>query len=113
MKIKNVKLEWYAFRYDLSQHKIIWFNVLRDDLKEEIVIAMHQHQLNTLDELKQLINKHLMYYYWSKAEHEVAVGSIFEDDWKNAEKLDVYSQLKLNINRIVEYINKEMKLELE
>ena len=35
MKIKNVKLEWYAFRYDLNSHKLVFTNIL-NGMEEKI-----------------------------------------------------------------------------
>lgn len=49
-----------------------------------------------------------MYYYWSKCEAEIAVGGLFIKSIEELEKIDIYSQLQPNLDRITEYVIKEM-----
>lgn len=111
MKIKTAKLEWYAFY--IHNNKLVQENILKDDLKERIVKAYHKKELTSLDYLYGLISRDFIYHYWSKSEFEVGVVSLFEKNIENAEKIDVYYQLKPNIKRIAEYINAEMQLNLK
>ena len=111
MKLKKVNLEWYAFRMDNGE--LTQFNVLSEELKERIAKLYRNKKLNSLATLKELVNSELMYYYWSKCECEVGVIGLFENNIENAIKIDVYYQLKPNLDRIVEYINNTMELKLK
>ena len=53
----------------------------------------------TVDELSKFLDQEAIYYFWSKCEWEMVIHS-----WpmhKNEEKVDVYSQLKLNWDAFV------------
>lgn len=112
MKIKNAKLEWYAIEYDDNEKKIQVFNVFWCIDKEEIAKLVRKKEIYDLLTLKTYLNREFMYHYWSKCEHEILVGDMFEEDINKFEKIDVYYQLKPNLNRIVEYVNREMQLRL-
>lgn len=58
--------------------------------------------------LKEWLRKEFMYYYWSKCEAEIAVGGLFIKSIEELEKIDIYSQLQPNLDRITEYVIKEM-----
>ena len=52
-----------------------------------------------------------MYHYWCKAEHECLIGDFTNNYEKTLEKHDIYWQLEPNLDRICEYIIREMKIE--
>ena len=108
----KVKLEWYAFRYDFNTKQLQIFNVMQDDLIEDIEKAYRKKLLKDLNSLKDMIRVWAAYHYWSKAEHEVIVSSLFADNNSEGVKIDVYYQLEMNLDRITEYVNKEMQLGL-
>ena len=78
MKVKNVKLEWYAFRWDDNKNKLEWINVLGGNLKEDIYREVSKKHIYDYSGLKDYIKTNLIYYYWSKCEYEVAVCDLFE-----------------------------------
>ena len=51
------------------------------------------------------------YYYWSRTEHEILVGGLFKNC--KLEKIDIFRQIEMNLDRITEYVNKELKIEKE
>ena len=51
-----------------------------------------------------------MYYYWCKSEFEIEVGGLFAKHQKEFEKIDIYRQIEMNLDRITEYVNKELRL---
>ena len=55
MKIKNVKLEWYAFRYDWNNHKLEFINVL-NVFKEDIAKKRISDFYNSDDREQNLNN---------------------------------------------------------
>ena len=116
---KNVKLEWYAMDYNWNKQKVEFINVLRDDLVERIQNGMKKKdfsidkKIETLDDLKTVVQRELMYHFWAKAEYEITVGDLFPKTVEELEKVSIYDQLKPNLDRIVEYINNEMELGLK
>ena len=117
----NKKLEWYAFIEDFNSGKLGRINVIRQDLIERIrkgikskEWAIGDKPIETLKELKEVVKRELMYHFWSKAEYEVIVTGLHYRPEKDKEhKIDVWYQLEPNLDRIVEYINKELELGLK
>ena len=105
----KANLQWYAFRYDINCNSLVEFNVVNDDLIKGIEKACKKKELETIDDLWRIVRRWAVYYYWSKAEHEVIITDLFEN---MRVKKDVYYQIEINMERFVDYINKEMQLEL-
>ena len=112
MKLKNVKLEWYALIYDSNKRKVAYINILGNTIKEDIAKKVRKQEIIDLIDLNNYLEKEFRYYYWSRAECELVISGLFEREWENAEKIDIYYQLKPNLNRIAEYINNIMDLKL-
>ena len=109
MKIKSVKLEWYAFRY--SNEKLVFVNVL-NGIEQEIAKKVKGKSILTKKDLKEWLKRDLMYYFWCKAEHEFVIGDVFTNDMDKLEKHDIWWQLEPNLDRITEYVNSTMELGL-
>lgn len=118
MRIKNAKLEWYAFRYDSNTRKLVFTNVLAGS---EAYIA-HQVRIGkkagwrpvyNYETFKEFIKADLMYHYWSKAEHETVIGGLFHHSEEDLAKHDIWWQLEPNLDRICEYIIREMRIKFE
>ncbi len=147
VKIKKVKLEWYAFRYDDNSHELKFINVL-NGWEEDIAKKVRKGEkdkwrpVTDYNSFKEYIKGNLMYYYWCKAEHECLISDLCYKDCDNyphfkiktadgieldlietkhylellkeqdkAEKHDIYWQLEPNLDRICEYIIREMQIE--
>lgn len=118
MRIKKAKLEWYAFRYDSNAKKLVFINILAES---EAYIAQHVKKGKKADwrpvynykTFKEFIKNNLMYHYWSKAEHEVLIGGLFEYSKEELAKHDIWWQLEPNLDRICEYIINEMNIKFE
>lgn len=117
MKIKNVKLEWYAFRYNWNEHKLEFINVL-SGWEEDIAKKIKKGAKDTYKPVtgyisfKDYIKGELMYYYWSKSEHEVIIADLIDNkEEAKWEKHDIWWQLEPNLDRICEYIIREMDIE--
>lgn len=100
-------LEWYALREDFNKRKIENYNVL-SGWEEKIKKARKNKQFKDYASLKEWLRKEFMYSYWSKCEAEIAVGGLFIKSIEELEKIDIYSQLQPNLDRITEYVIKEM-----
>lgn len=101
--MKKVNLEWYAFRKDFNSRKLKKVNVLNSYRIDEILKRIKKEKAKTYEEIKEIIKRELMYYYWSKSEHEVLISGLFDNNLENAEKIDIWYQLEPNLDRIVEY----------
>lgn len=113
MRIKNKKLEWYALRHDFNNNKIVKYNVFNDTFKEELYKKYRAKKITTKAELAEVIKRHCMYYYWSKCECEIAAGNLHAKSVDDLEKIDIWYQLEINFDHIVNYINTYLELNLE
>lgn len=116
MKIKNVKLEWYAFRFDSNSKKLVFINVLagREKYianKVRVGSKARWKPVFNYETFKEFIRRDLMYYYWCKSEHETVIGGLFNHDENELEKHDIWWQLEPNLDRICEYIIREMHID--
>ena len=112
MTKKNKKLEWYAFREDFNKNELVRFNVLGEWFAEELLKRIKSDKINSYEELRDRIGSMLRYYYKSRAEHEVIVTSLFYKPDRDKEfKIDVWYQLEKNLDRITEYVMRELKIE--
>lgn len=110
MKIKNANLEWYVLEHDSSTGEIRPYNVLGQRFVEELHKKIRAKKVTNYKELKNYIDREFRYYYWSKAEHEIAVGGLFAKSEADLFKIDAYTQLEMNLDRIVEYVNRELRI---
>lgn len=119
MKIKNVELEYYAFVYDWNTKSLDWVNILGDRYKERLVKALktknEELSVTNRRELRENLRGYLFYHYASRAEYEILVGDLFSglDPAKYVDemvKMDVYDQVIMNLDMIVDYIINEMDI---
>lgn len=116
-KRRNKNLEWYAFEYDWNNKQLVRTNVLGERFVEDILKRIKRDKITTYEALKEGIERELMYYYWSKAEHEVMVTDLFPRNYEEFEeqavKIDIWYQLEPNLDRICEYVIRELLIEVE
>lgn len=96
-------LEWNTYLGDINKRTIIVFNVFKhysfyEDLKKII------KKYKTIEDFSTELNRICMYYFWSKCEYEIILTCWPTWDKFKEEKIDVYSQLKLNWDKFVNYI---------
>lgn len=100
-------LEWKVLNSDFNKDKIIEYNVFNKELENDIKKAVKDKMILNYAELKSYIQKKFRYQYWSRAEYEILVSGLFS---KNTEKIDIYRQLEINLDRITEYVNNTLEL---
>lgn len=112
MKLKNVKLEWYVLMWNSNTKKVVNYNVLDNELiqilHKEIV---KKKTITNYEQLKEKIKRWCMYYYWSKCECEISVGGMFAKYPDEYEKIDAWRQIEMNLDRMCEYIMRELRIE--
>ena len=112
MRIKNAKLEWYVLNYDWNAKKIINFNIFGASFIEKLYKEVKKKKVANTEDLKQFIDNWAKYYFSSRREYEIAVGDLGTKE-EDLEKIDVYRQIKPNLDRITEYVNRELKIFLK
>jgi hypothetical protein len=117
--MRKRKLEWYAFRYEWNKHELVFINVL-ENMEEDIIKKIKKgakdkwKPVTDYNSFKDWIKADLMYYYWSKSEHEVIIADLFDNkDEARWEKHDIWWQLEPNLDRICEYIINRLELDIE
>lgn len=111
MKKKFNTLEWNVLIHDFNGHKFIYYNVLREDLLDDILRRMNVKDAPcTKQDIQDVVQRWAMYHYWSKCEYEFIASSLFGGD---EEKIDAYMQLEMNIDRLTEYLIKELELDVD
>ena len=53
MRVKNVKLEYYAFYYSFNKRKLEWTNILGDRYKNEVYKDVRKGRIKNRNDLKQ------------------------------------------------------------
>lgn len=111
--MKEIKLEWNVLNYDFNKKEIVQKNIFYEsfilDLKNKIEIG----EIKNYSQLASFIDSWAKYRYWSKAEYEILVGNIFEENTNNFKKIDIYYQIKLNFYNIVDYVNEKLEINFE
>lgn len=111
MKIKKSNLEWYVLRYDFNEKQIVNYNVMTG-VAELVCKKVRSGDIYNKETLKEFLKRKFMHDYWSRAEHEILVSDLGSVTTENAEKVDVWRQLEMNLDRIVEYVNTKCDLKL-
>lgn len=101
------KLEWYVLNYDFNKQKIEYYNIFNHTYLLESLQKILNNYTNFNDYIEQL-DKLLRYCFWSKREYEISVGDAFETDLTKFKKIDVYFQLKPNIELLGIYIKENL-----
>lgn len=96
-------MEWYVLNYDFNGKKVEDFNIFRN-IKLLRFLDEARENFITFDKFVEDLDREFRYCFWSKAEYEIMVGDLFEQDLDKYEKIDVYRQLKPNVKTIAKYI---------
>lgn len=112
MRIKNKKLIWNVMLHDFNSDKIKVYNVFSESFKENLYKEYRKKKINNKIELKEYIKSKMMYQYWSRSEYEIVVGGLHSKYPEKFEKLDVYYQLEMNLDHIVDYVNDYLEMNL-
>ena len=107
IKVKNLNLTWNVLISDTNNKEIRPYNIIRQDLIDDIVKKYRKKELKNIEELRELIRGWAFYHYSSRCEYEIMVGDLFE---RHSEKVDAYVQILMNLDRLTEYISREMRL---
>lgn len=110
MKIKNVKLEWNVLVHDFNRNIIQPYNIFYSNFPEELAKEIKSRKIDNRDKLKEYLRSSFMHSYWCKAEYEILVSGLFIKDSNDQTKIDIWYQIEMNFDLIVNYIIDKMKL---
>lgn len=110
MRVKNKKLEWNALIHDFNSDSIKKYNIFSESFKEDLYKKYRAKKLNTKAELKEEIVKYCKYHFWSRTEYEIAMGGLFSKYPEKFDKIDIWFQLEMNIDHIVDYVNTYLEI---
>lgn len=100
------ELEWNVFRYNINKNTIETFNIFNHyrfykDLFKLKKRLKKESDLDFIKEVKAL----LMYYFWCKSEYELLLSPwVGGDREKDTIKIDIYTQVIINLDKFCEYI---------
>ena len=94
-------MEWNVYEYNINCRKIQVYNIFSHGSFNKEVKELLKKDVNK-EVFEAELDRILMYYFWSKAEHEIAVSCWFNSE--DGTKIDVYSQVKLNWEKFVNYV---------
>lgn len=109
MKIKNVKLVWNVLLHDFNKDIIRNYNIFGNESPKEISNRIKKNNITNYNDFKESMRNYWMHDYWSRREYEILVSGLSLKS--QPQKIDVWRQIEMNLDRILEYIINEMKIE--
>ena len=114
MKRKNVELKWYVINHDFNRNKVYHMDIFIQDITDCLIKNLIKKKIKNYSDLYEYLLKEFMFYYWCRAEYEMSIGGLFvKDIEKDLEKIDVWYQIEPNLDRICEYVIRELQLDTE
>lgn len=97
-------MKWNVYVYNHNKQKIEPFNIFEHRSFNEYV-NRHLSEYSDKLEFAEQLKSELRYYFWAKAEWEVAVAPwVGGDREQDAIKLDVYNQVVNNFEVFLDYV---------
>ncbi len=97
--MKTPNLEWNVFVWDINTDEFVKLNILKDNY---LISKLKKTKFKNYEELKEVLDQYFKSRYWSRTEYEYFIQGMFSR--KKPKKVDVYYQIKLNLDRITEYL---------
>lgn len=96
-------MEWNVYRYNFNENKIEVFNIFNHESFRKDVESLLKKKIDSKKVFSEELKKILMYYFWSKTEHEVVVKP-WIDGLNINRKVNVYEQIMNNWNHFLAYM---------
>lgn len=113
--MKNNNLEWYVLYHNNNKREVTKYNVLAGQTFIDTLMRNIKNKIiYDKKTLKEFLKKEFMHDYWCRSEYEILVTGLHTkiDESTLLKKIDIYTQLEMNLDRIVDYINSECNLKL-
>lgn len=95
-------MEWNVYRYDFNRKEIVIFNIFNHrefKARTESYLKKYDNKEEFADKLKT----ELMSHFWARYEYEILISRLNKSENDDSVKVDIYSQVKLNWDRFVDY----------
>lgn len=123
-KISDYNLVWYVYRHNINKDQIYKYDIFdHGRFREEVYELISKHDI-TYEDFSEKLRCSLMYYFWSKAEHEIVITSfppyidkkefdrLSSEEFRVlsnvrlrcGEKIDIYEQVRMNWKVFVYYV---------
>ena len=96
-------MEWYVYRFNINSKIIEEFNIFKHGGFREDFEKLREQKLDA-EQFAERLDRILMYYFWCKYEHEVLIGELTDSSSQTVQKVDIYSQVKMNWSQFLDYV---------
>jgi hypothetical protein len=97
-------LEWKVFLYDFNNMQPKEYNIFKNANLQKYLSKLYKDCQNDRDKFTQELNRLLLWLFCGRCEYEFIMSSWPPSEKDKKYKLDVYEQLMLNFDRLVEYL---------
>lgn len=101
---KNMK--WYVLISDFNKKEIIPYNIFNNGKFVDGIKELLEKGIGEYSTFVEDLTKLCRYCFWCKAEYEVMIGDLFEEDVNKYKKVDVFTQIEPNMELLADYILK-------
>ena len=108
-KSKKADIKWMVYYENVNARRIEMFNVFDHAGFYDSCKKAAKESKEDKTAFSERIRREAMYYYWSKCEWEIVIGSLLPTAQFNPVKIDVFDQLYANWDVFIDYLwsNKE------
>lgn len=103
-------LKWYAYYIDVNTEELVKFNILREDLLEDLIKIVNSNIPYDYKAIKETVRRWLFYHYHSKTEYEFIISPFVAVKNIKEHKVDVYWQVEANLDRFVDYLIDKLRI---
>lgn len=111
-------MKWYVLNHNFNKNEIELFNIF-DNWKFKEGVEEELKKYTIFSEFVDKLDRLAMYCFWCKTEYEILCCGLFPKSADELEKIDIYTQLKNNIETLAKYVileynkNKRKKIEIK
>ena len=106
---KQQNLQWNVLYYNCNAQRIEPYNIFKHSSFAGDVKKLLKEDL-TVEDFASKLKRILMYYFWSKCEHEVIIQAWPPSHSDVEKKVDIYDQVLLNWDVFVNYVLQKGKV---
>lgn len=99
-------MKWYVLISDFNKKEIIPYNIFNNGKFVDGIKELLEKGIGEYSTFVEDLAKLCRYCFWCKAEYEVMIGDLFEEDVNKYKKVDVFTQIEPNIELLADYILK-------
>lgn len=110
MRRKGFKLEWNCFYHCWDEKEVKVFNIFYTSITDKLVKELVKKKIKNYEELYEFLRGEFFYHFCGKVEYEMLVSDLVFSE-VCFKKIDVFYQIEPNLDRICEYVIRELRLD--